>query len=378
MPRNIIAKTFEQIARCLEGGSFEEKPKIAITGLGSEHGEEVMLQGAIEATDFADVIYIGSKSHPKLTCIFASCEKDAHEIMQNLLDKGQADGAVTMHFPFPIGVSTVGRLITPAKGKKMYIATTTGTSATDRVEGMIKNTLYGIICAKACGIENPSVGILNIDGARATESALKELSSGGYHINFGSSERADGGSVLRGNDVLTGACDVLVTDSLTGNVLTKMLSSFTTGGRYESLGDGYGPGIGMDYPYLVMIISRASGAPVVSGAIRYAAELVKGGYKNIAKAEFEAAKKAGLDAIIEKFKSKPKQEEAVVAPPEKEVVTAQISGIEITELDEAVKALWKEKIYAESGMGCTGPIVLVSENNFEKAREVLAKGGWIQ
>ena len=82
-----------------------------------------------------------------------------------------------MHFPFPIGVSTVGRVVTPAKGKEMFIANTTGTSSTDRIEGMIKNAVYGIITAKACGIAKPTVGILNVDGARQTEKALKELQS---------------------------------------------------------------------------------------------------------------------------------------------------------------------------------------------------------
>ena len=41
--------------------------------------------------------------------------------------------------------------------KEMYIANTTGTSSTDRIEGMIKNAVYGIIAAKACGKKNPSV-----------------------------------------------------------------------------------------------------------------------------------------------------------------------------------------------------------------------------
>src|SRR5699024_2894468 len=98
---------------------------------------------------------------------------------------------------FPIGVSTVGRAVTPAKGKEMYIATTTGTSSTDRIEGMIKNAVYGIITAKACGNPNPTVGILNVDGARQTEKALKELQANGYDIAFAESGRADGGCVMR-------------------------------------------------------------------------------------------------------------------------------------------------------------------------------------
>ncbi|MBA4700797.1 MAG: glycine reductase, partial [Ruminococcus sp.] len=62
----------------------------------------------------------------------------------------------------------------------------------------------------------------------------------------------------------------------------------------------------------------------------------------------------------------------------KEVVTAQISGIEIMDLEDGVKELWKTGIYAESGMGCTGPIILVSDANCEKAAENLKKAGYIQ
>ena len=35
----------------------------------------------------------------------------------------------------------------------MILATTTGTTSTHRVEGMVKNAIYGIITAKAMGIE---------------------------------------------------------------------------------------------------------------------------------------------------------------------------------------------------------------------------------
>ena len=69
---------------------------------------------------------------------------------------------------------------------------------------------------------------------------------------------------MRGNDLLVGACDVMVTDSLTGNILMKMMSSYCTGGSYEAVGYGYGPGIGEGYDRLVMIVSRASGAPVLA------------------------------------------------------------------------------------------------------------------
>jgi len=376
----IISKTFMNIAAGLETGSYMPKPKILITGPGSEHGEENMLSGAVMAAARGiDVVYIGTLTHESVTAIPAANDKEAHDIMEKLLEGGAADGAVTMHYPFPIGVSTVGRAVTPGMGRPMYIATTTGTSSSNRVEGMIKNALYGIITAKAGGLKNPTVGILNIDGARQAASALKELKEKGYDISFASSGRADGGCIMRGNDLLTGACDVMVTDPLTGNILIKTLSSFTTGGSYESIGWGYGPGIGQGYDRLVMIVSRASGAPVIANAIEYAAELIRGDYREKAKLEFAAAEKAGLTRILEGIKSKaaPAQEQDAVKAPPKEVVTGEILGIEITDLEDAVAVLWKAGIYAESGMGCTGPIILVNEARLEAAVEILVKNKYI-
>ena len=67
----------------------------------------------------------------------------------------------------------------------------------------------------------------------------------------------------------------------------------------------------------------------------------------------------------------------VVTAPAKEVVTAQIAGIEIMDLEDGVQALWKIGVYAESGMGCTGPIILVADANLAKAQEELKKGGYI-
>lgn len=193
------------------------------------------------------------------------------------------DAGVTMHYSFPIGVSTVGRVITPAKGKHMYLATTTGTSALNRVEALVKNALYGIITAKACGVAEPTIGLLNIDGVRQAELVLKQLAENGYPIHFAQSNRSDGGAIMRGNDLLAGTCDVMVMDSLTGNILQKIFSSYNTGGNYEALGFGYGPGVGEEMDKLIMIVSRASGAPVVSGAIEFADELIRGDFIQIQK-----------------------------------------------------------------------------------------------
>ena len=89
--------------------------------------------------------------------------EDAHKHMEEMLESGEIQGAVTMHYPFPIGVSTIGRVVTPGRGREMFLAATTGTSATERVEAMVRNAIYGIVAAKACGISKPTIGIANID-----------------------------------------------------------------------------------------------------------------------------------------------------------------------------------------------------------------------
>ena len=376
----IIADTFLEMAQGLETGSFGRRPKIALTGMGSEHGEVNSIAAAKMAADRGvDVYYIGTLEAPGVTTVHVANEDEGHKKMDEMLANHEVDGAVTMHYPFPIGVSTVGRVITPAKGKQMFVANTTGTSSTDRIEGMILNTIAGIITAKSCGIAEPTVGILNVDGARQTEMALNKLREGGFNFNWATSARADGGAVLRGNDVLMGTPDVMVMDSLTGNVMIKMLSSFTTGGSFESTGYGYGPGIGQGYENLVLIVSRASGAPLIANALEFAAQLVKGKVFEVAKAEYAAAEKAGLSKILAERKAAAAPaaaEEEVKAPP-KEPCTESIPGVEVMDLEDAVKVLWKAGIYAESGMGCTGPIVMMSRANLEKSRELLKAAGYI-
>ena len=375
-----IAKTFLQMAEGLESGSFGIRPRIALTGMGSEHGEENAMQAAqMAAKRGVDVYYIGSLEAEGVTTIHVANDDEGHKKMEEMVEQGQVDGAVTMHFPFPIGVSTVGRVITPARGKEMFVATTTGTSSSDRIEGMIKNAIYGVITAKACGVKEPTVGILNVDGARQTEMALNQLREGGYDLHWATSARADGGAVMRGNDVLQGTPDVMVMDSLTGNVMIKMMSAYTTGGSFEATGYGYGPGIGMDYEKLILIISRASGAPLIANALEYAAQLVRGKVFEVAKREFAAAEKAGLSKILaaRKAASKPAAAEEEVKCPPVEPCTASIPGIEVMDLEDAAKVLWKNGIYAETGMGCTGPLVMMSEANLEKASQLLKAAGYI-
>lgn len=381
--KNIIGKVFNDMADALETGQFGEKTTIGITILGSEHGINNIVKGAEiaqERDSSLKVVLIGPRVETNLKIYEASTEEEQHKRMEELLDNGEIEGAVTMHYNFPIGVSTVGRVVTPSKGKEMYIATTTGTTSSNRIEGMVKNAINGIIVAKAMGLKKPSIGVLNVDGARQVERTLNELKSMGYGIEFAESMRAGGGSIMRGNDLLAGTPDIMVTDSLTGNLLMKIFSSYTTGGDYESMGYGYGPGIGEGYERGILILSRASGEPVVANAISFAAELSKGRVINISKEEYKKSNNAKLQEIVQGINKEDNREkndgEEVIAP-NKEIVTSTIEGIDIMDLEDAVKVLWKKDIYAESGMGCTGPIIMVNEEKLKQVKEILLKEGYI-
>ncbi len=380
--KKMIGNVFEQMAEGLETGSFVGSIKVGITTLGSELGAEELIKGAEIAaakSPALEAVLIGPENESGLKTIPIKDEDEMHNRMEELLDSGEIDCCVTMHYNFPIGVSTVGRVTTPGTGREMLIATTTGTSAVDRVAAMVKNAIYGIACAKAMGNSNPTLGILNVDGARQTERVLLDLNEKGYPVNFARSQRIDGGRIMRGNDLLTGTPDIMVTDTLTGNILMKIFSSYTTGGSYESMGFGYGPGVGEDYRRIILILSRASGAPVIANAIEYAAALAKGKLIETINREMASAKKAGLEKSLDALKKeKPKAEEGKgIEMPPKKVVTESISGIDIMDLDSAVEALWGGGIYAETGMGCTGPVVMVAEDELKAAVNLLEKEGYV-
>ena len=63
------------------------------------------------------MFYIGTLEADGVTTIKVANDEEGHDKMEELLASKEVDAAVTMHFPFPIGVSTVGRCVTPAQGR---------------------------------------------------------------------------------------------------------------------------------------------------------------------------------------------------------------------------------------------------------------------
>jgi betaine reductase len=384
----ILSEALNDIAEGIENGESLNKIRIGLTLFDSELGIEELIQGAeIAKKKFRDieVVLIGQPDlqlEKRFKMYNAETLKEAHSVMEKLLDSKDIDGCVTLHYSFPIGVGTVGKIVTPGLGKEMFIATTTGTADKNKSIAMVKNVISGIAAAKSSGIKCPSVGVLNIDGSSTVVKMLLKLKENGFNINFAESARADGGIAMRGNDLLQGTPDVMLADSLTGNLLMKVFSSYMTGGNYEASGSGYGPGLGEGYCRLINIISRASGSPVVANSIRFCADCFSGNLTKLYADELSAAKKAGLENIVLEHESsysgslKSTEIKLETSPPEK-ITDEEIHGIDILEIENAKTMLWKNGVFAKTGMGCTGPVILISKDDKDKARDFLLKAKYL-
>ncbi|MBN1631211.1 MAG: glycine reductase, partial [Thermoleophilia bacterium] len=178
------------------------------------------------------------------------------------------------------------------------------------------------------------------------------------------------------NDLLSGATDVCVCDTLTGNAIMKLFGAFTSGGVAEVLGWGYGPSVGEDWATTVSIVSRASRASVIANAIRYTAAVTRGDIARQVQAELGAAKAAGLQEVIAGLAAGSSTEKDVVAPTP--VPTdCEICGIDVLLVEAAVQELWKAGIYAQPAMGCTGPVVRLPGDCVDRARRILSESSYL-
>ncbi|WP_300810045.1 glycine/sarcosine/betaine reductase complex component C subunit alpha [uncultured Desulfovibrio sp.] len=382
LKRQRIAEALADIVRTARACGPERR--IALMVGGGELGAEELLRGARmaqEARPGLRVLAIGKPEPGWEDLDWLPCE-DSDEARAAALDaafaEGRIDGAVALHYPFPIGVTTIGRMQTPGCGRPLFVASCTGMSHARRGPALLLNAIYGLAAAKAAGIARPSLAFLNQDGAAQALRALQRLRDAGYDVNFGTSGRGDGGSLLRGNDLVAGTVDVLVCDSLTGNALVKVFATFTSGGYRETVGWGYGPSVGEGWSRVVSIISRASGAPVAAQALQLAATCSAADLPGIVTRELAAARAAGLDeALAQLAPAAPAAAASAPAAPPAVPVDAQITGVDVLDLEPATQALWKENIYAENAMGCTGPVIRVQASHKERAVAILQREGFL-
>ena len=74
------------MAQGLESGSYGKRPKIALTGMGSEHGEENAMEAALMAAkDGVDVYYIDHLRQRELQTVKAADDEEGHKKMEEML-----------------------------------------------------------------------------------------------------------------------------------------------------------------------------------------------------------------------------------------------------------------------------------------------------
>jgi betaine reductase len=379
--RKIIGEALAKVVERARGGF--DRTVVGLMVGGSELGSLELLDGARRAETEdprLKVLAIGSRvpGYDDLDWLeTGDYDADIASAMEKALSEGRIHGAVALHYPFPVGVTTIGRILTPSRGRPLLVASTTGVSSGQALEALLLNAVYARAVARSLGQADPAFGMLNITGANQALRALSALGDNGYPIKFGSSQRADGGALLRGNDLLNPAVDICLCDSLTGNILMKLFSSWQTGGTFEALGWGYGPSVGACWKRVISIVSRASGAPVIAGALNFTAAVIRGELPRKVAEEMAAAEKAGLRKILENFLPAPAAvQEDIKAPPNRPT-EEEIHGVDVLDMDAAVRCLWKEGLYAESAMGCTGPVIKVPKDVLEAAKACLAHNNYI-
>lgn len=232
--------------------------KIAVDGMGGDNAPKEIVAGVLKALDeFTDLeveLYGHQekmqpylREHARLNVIH--CEeiieaeddpvrsvrrkKDASMVqMATAVKEGRADACVSAGNTGALmssGLFIVGRIdgvdrpalapTLPTIDGKGFVMLDMGANAQARPEHLVQYAIMGsIYAAKVRGIENPTVGLLNIGteekkGNELTKTAYPLLQQA--PINFIGN--------VESRDLLNGAADVVVTDGFTGNMVLKTI-----------------------------------------------------------------------------------------------------------------------------------------------------------
>lgn len=381
-----IIDIFEQTAQSLEQGKIGKKITVGITTIGSEHGEKNMIDGAILAKKLypnIDIELIGPKNDSNIKTHIVDDKRDMYNFMEELLENKKIDACVTMNYNFPVGVSTVGKYISPALGRQVYLASTSGLSSHNKIKNLVRNMVNGLAVAKTYGIKQPTIGIMNTEGVKIAKSVVEDIINSGYEIKMGESIRyKDEALILRGNDVINPEVDVIVCDSLMGNMLIKIFSTYSSGGNFESVGHGYGIAVGDGYDKNILIISSASGPNVIANSVKYAYDMVQGKILRVSKREYTKLKQTNYEKIIEKYTSNLKgydKRKAVMEKKQKDLLglTETITGLDHLQMISAMELLESFGIDSSSACGCIRPVIKVGMDDLGKSINILKEHGYL-
>ncbi|KYG59005.1 phosphate acyltransferase PlsX [Planococcus maritimus] len=232
--------------------------KIAIDAMGGDNAPKEIIEGvkqALEAFSDVEILLYGQqdkideyiKTQDRLTIIHCTevieseddpvrsvrRKKDASMVrMAEAVKEGIADAAVSAGNTGALmsaGLFIVGRIdgvdrpalapTLPTMDGKGFLMLDLGANADAKPEHLVQYAIMGSIYAeKVRGIENPTVGLLNIGteekkGNELTKSAFPLLKEA--PVNFIGN--------VESRDLLNGAADVVVTDGFTGNMVLKTI-----------------------------------------------------------------------------------------------------------------------------------------------------------
>lgn len=162
--RAILGKALEDLVARARSG--KEPCRIGLMASGGEHSDAEFLaaaSAAMSADPALTVVGVGPKPSGILPqgmdWIETGCEgPELASGMENALAQGRIHGAVALHYPFPLGVTTVGRVLTPGTGKPLFMASCTGMSAAHRQEGYAAQRDTGRGCSQGVGHNLPLGG----------------------------------------------------------------------------------------------------------------------------------------------------------------------------------------------------------------------------
>ena len=195
----------------------------------------------------------------------------AAAVMDALLAEGRIEGAVALHYPFPMGVTTIGRMTCPASGRPMFMASSTGMSAPPAGRCHAPQRRPRCRCGQGPGPLLPVLGVLNLEAA--PPGGPRPVAHGGQGLSRAARGEHPPGRrcpaarqrpAVRGRGRLRhGYPD--------RQCPHEGLCVLHVRGARETCGWGYGPSVGEGWDKVISIVSRASGAPVIAGALRYTA-----------------------------------------------------------------------------------------------------------
>ncbi|WP_404333891.1 phosphate acyltransferase PlsX [Planococcus rifietoensis] len=232
--------------------------KIAIDAMGGDNAPKEIIEGvkqALEAFSDVEILLYGQqdkideyiKPHDRLTIIHCAevieseddpvrsvrRKKDASMVrMAEAVKEGTADAAVSAGNTGALmsaGLFIVGRIdgvdrpalapTLPTMDGKGFLMLDLGANADAKPEHLVQYAIMGSIYAeKVRGVQNPTVGLLNIGteekkGNELTKAAFPLLKEA--PVNFIGN--------VESRDLLNGAADVVVTDGFTGNMVLKTI-----------------------------------------------------------------------------------------------------------------------------------------------------------